>query len=141
MPRKNLNRTIAGLKAELGLIESKARGTSARQEIIWRYAESSKVAYLQHEIDKKISSEARSRGLSSILRDKKKARDSMFIAAGLGVLGGIVARDKYTALKAGMSGFDGALMGFGAAKWFISLGKKIKIAPEQKLVSGEDWIE
>lgn len=39
------------------------------------------------------------------------------LAAGGLVIGGLLTRDKFTALSVGMSGFDGMIQGFGEGKW------------------------
>jgi len=58
-------------------------------------------------------------------------RDSLIVAAGGFILGGLLTRDKFGALTAGMSGFDGMVQGFGESKWCVLLGKKILVVLEE----------
>lgn len=48
--------------------------------------------------------------------------------------------DKFTALHAGMSAFDGALQVIGEARCFVSLSKKIAVAPEGSFSLEGIWV-
>ena len=60
-------------------------------------------------------------------------RNSLLITVGSFILGGLLTRDKFGALSAGMSGFDGVVQGVGASKWYVLLGKKITVVPEEMI--------
>ena len=51
-----------------------------------------------------------------------------------------MTRDKFRALTAGMSGFDGMVQGFGESKWCVLLGKKISVVPERTISPQVTWI-
>jgi len=67
-------------------------------------------------------------------------RDSLLVAAGGLILGGLLTGDKFEAVSAAMSGFDGMVQGFGESKWCVLLGKKISIVPEEKIPPQATWI-
>ena len=64
----------------------------------------------------------------------------MLVAAGGFILGGLLTRDKFGALIAGMSGFDGMVQGLGESKWCVLLGKKISVVPEETIYPEVTWI-
>lgn len=131
---------LAKLKEEFALIETRARKVSARIEVRTREKESSKIAFLQQFLEEQMKSEARRRGLVSLIKDKKRLRGSLLVAAGGFILGGLITKDKFAALHAGLSSFDGALQGFGDTKWVVSLGKKVVVAPSESTTSEGEWI-
>ena len=51
-----------------------------------------------------------------LIRDRKKIRTGLAVAAGGLILGGLIVKDKYAALNAGLSGFNGVLQGFGETR-------------------------
>ncbi|TET62191.1 hypothetical protein E3J49_08660 [Candidatus Bathyarchaeota archaeon] len=60
-------------------------------------------------------------------------RNSLLVAAGSFIFGGLLTRDKFGALTAGMSGFDGMVQGFGESKWRVLLGKRILVVSEETI--------
>ena len=60
-------------------------------------------------------------------------RDSLLVAASSFILRGLLTRDKFGAVTAGMSGFDGMVQGLGESKWCVILGKKISVVPEETI--------
>ena len=110
---------MANLSQELNLIEVKAKTLSANLEILCRESECLKLEYLQQALEEHVMSEARARGISLIMRDKKQLRNSLLMAAGSFVFGGLVTKDKWRALTAGMSGFDSMVQGFGERKYLL----------------------
>jgi hypothetical protein len=95
---------------------------------------------LQNDIEEQRKSTARDRGISYLIKDRKRVRDSLFFA-GIGfILGGLLTRDKYGAVTAGMSGFDGMVQGYGESKWCVILGKKISTVPEEMISPQVTWI-
>ena len=67
-------------------------------------------------------------------------RNSLLVAAGSVILGGLLTKDKFGALNVGMSGFDGMVQGFGESKWCVLLGKKISVVPEEMISPQVTWI-
>ena len=140
MPSSSWNQTLVNLEKELVSIKNRAEEISNRFELLVREAESSKIELLQYSLEKQRESVARRRGIMSLNRDKKKIEASLGIAAGGFILGGLIAKDKYAAMSAGLSGLDGALEGFGETKWAVSLGKKMVIAPHDSIPSKGTWV-
>ena len=128
-----LNETLEHLRHELASTSAKAKDITGRLNILRREAESLKIHAFQYYVEEQRKSIARDRGIISLINDKKKVRNSLLMAAGGFVIGGLVTKDKFTALSAGMSGFDGMIQGFGEGKWCILLGKKISIVPEESI--------
>ena len=67
-------------------------------------------------------------------------RNSLLVAAGGFILGGLLSRDKLDALNAGMSSLDGIVQGFGESKWCVLLGQKISVVPEEWICPQVTWI-
>lgn len=131
---------MANLSQELNLIEVKAKTLSANLEILCRESECLKLEYLQQALEEHVMSEARARGISLIMRDKKQLRNSLLMAAGSFVFGGLVTKDKWGALTAGMSGFDSMVQGFGERKWCVILSEKISVVPEGMVPANITWV-
>ena len=139
MLRTGLAQTLDSLKKKLGSIESRAKMISTQFEMLRREAESFKIECLQHYLEEQRKDIARSRGLISLVRDKKRIRDSLLMAAGGFILGGLLTSDKFEALTAGMSGFNGMVQGFGECKWCVILGKEISIVPAEMISPEVTW--
>ncbi len=112
----------------------------SRFEALRRETESMKVDALQDYLEEQRKSTARDRGIASLIRDRKRVRDSLLVAAGGFILGGLLTRDKLEAVTAGMSGFDGMVQGYGESKWCVLLGKKISVVPEETISPQATWI-
>jgi len=140
MSQYTLNGILEHLRQELDLTEVKAREIHSRFEVLCRETESIKVDALQNYLEEQKKSAARDIGISSLIKDRKRVRDSLIVAAGSFILGGLLTKDKFEALTAGMSGFDGMVQGLGESKWYILLGKTISIVPEEKIPPQATWI-
>ena len=134
-----MGKTLVDFGQELTSIESRARGISDRFEALQRQAEFLKMESLQRYLEERRKEVARSRGFTMLLKDKRKVRDSLLLAAGSLIAGGLISKDKLVALNAGMSGFDGAIQGLGETRWFVSLGKVVLVAAEDSLPSKRTW--
>jgi len=95
---------------------------------------------IQNYLEEQKKSAARDRGITSLIKDRRRVRDSLLVAAGSFILGGLLTRDKFGALSAGMSGFDGMVQGLGESKWCVLLGKRILVVPEETISSQVTWI-
>ena len=133
MSRYELNETLEHLRHELASTSAKGKDITGRLNILRREAESLKIYTFQYYVEEQRISIACDGGMTVLIHDKKKIRDSLLWAAGSFVIGGLVIKDKFTALSAGMSGFDGMVQGFEEGKWCILLGKKISIVPEESI--------
>ena len=135
MSKYSVNGILEHLRQELTLTEVKAREIGSRFEVLCRETESIKVDALQNYLEEQRKSAARDRGIASLIKDRKRVRDSVLVAAGSFVLGGLLTRDKFGAITAGISGFDGMVQGFGESKWCVLLGKRILVVPEETISS------
>ena len=135
MSKYSVNGILEHLRQELTLTEVKAREIGSRFEVLCRETESIKVDALQNYLEEQRKSVARDRGIASLIKDRKRVRDSVLVAAGSFVLGGLLTRDKFGAITAGISGFDGMVQGFGESKWCVLLGKRILVVPEETISS------
>jgi len=133
MYKHTLNGILEHLRQELTLTEVKAKEIGGRLEVLRRETESVKVDALQNYLEEQRKSAARDRGITSLIKDRRRVRDSLLVAAGSFILGGLLTRDKFGALSAGMSGFDGMVQGFGESRWCVLLGKKILVVPEETI--------
>ena len=140
MTRNGWERTLASHRHELNSIESRAKAVSNALENLRREAEGLKLGYLQHSLEERIKSEARQRGFNLILRDGEKMRNSLLVAAGGLIFGGLVTRHKPTALNMGLSGFDVVAQGFGKKRWYFSFDKRIVLASGDSAPSQGRWV-
>ncbi len=143
MSKYTLNGILEHLRQELILTEVKAREIGNRFEVLRRETECMKVDALQNYLEEQRKSAARDRGIASLIKDRKRVGDSLLVAAGSFILGGLLTRDKFVAVTAGMSGFDGMVQGFGESKWLVLLGKRILVVPEETISSqltGVTWL-
>ncbi len=140
MYKHTLHGILEHLRQELTLTEVKAKEIGDRLEILRRETESIKVDALQDHLEEQKKSAAHDRGISSLFKDRRRVRDSLLVAAGGFILGGLLTRDKFEALSAGMSGFDGMVQGLGGSKWRVLLGKKISVVPEETISPQVTWI-
>jgi hypothetical protein len=132
--------TIANLKKELACIETSSQGIGRRFAILQREAESLKIEFLKYSLEKQRKTLACQRGLDSLIRDRKKVRTGLAVAAGGLILGGLIAKDKYAALNTGLSGFNGVLQGFGETRWAVSLQKELVIVPCNAIPVKGIWV-
>jgi len=140
MYKHTLNGILEHLRQELILTEAKAREIGSRFKVLSRETESMKVDALQNYLEEQRKSTARDRGIASLIKDRKRVRNSLLVAAGGFILGGLLTRDKFGAVTAGLSGFDGMVQGLGESKWCVILEKKISVVPEETISPEITWI-
>jgi len=131
---------IAELRNELAYIEGECRAIGRRIEILRLEAESLKMEFLEHSLEKRREAVARQRGFTLLTRDKKKIAASLAVTAANSILGGVIARDKYAALGAGLSGFNGMTQVFGETRWAVSLDKRLMMAPYNAIPAKGTWV-
>lgn len=140
MVGNRIYKTLDDFGQGLTLIESRAKAVLSRSEVLQREAELLKIESFQHYLVKQMKAIARSRGFTTLVTDKRKIRDSFLVAAGSLILGGLFTKDRFAALNAGLSGFDGYLQGLGEAIWFVSLERnEILVTPEDSLTAERAW--
>ena len=132
--------TLAKMRQKLTLIETRAKKISQHFQKLTREVESLKVESLQKLLAKKIKSEALGRGVASVIRDRKRFESGAFSAVGNFIIGGLLTQDKWTAVNSGLSGLDGALQGFGRARWVVLLGKSIVVAASENNQLEGKWL-
>ena len=132
--------TLAKMRQKLTLIETRAKKISQHFQQLTREVESLKVESLQKLLAKKIKSEARRRGIASVIRDRKRFESGALSAVGNFIIGGLLTQDKWAAVNSGLSGLDGALQGFGRARWVVLLGKSIVVAASENNQLEGKWL-
>jgi hypothetical protein len=132
--------TIADLKKGLACIENSSECIGRRFEVLQLEAESLKMDFLKYSLEKQREAVARPRGFTLLIRDRKKIGASLAVTAAESILGGLIAKDKYAALSAGLSGFNGVLQGFGETRWAVSLDKKLVIVPYNAIPAKGTWV-
>jgi hypothetical protein len=132
--------TLAKMRQELTLIETRAKKVSLQFQNLTREMESSKVVLLQKLLEEKMKCEARRRGAASVIKDKRRLQSSILVTAGGFILGGLLTKDGWGALNSGLAGLDGALQGFGRAKWVVLLGKRIVVAASENNPLEGKWL-
>jgi len=140
MLRNEYKETLAKMRQELTPIATRAKKVSQHFQNLIKEAESSKVESLQKLLEEKIKSEARRRGAALVIRDTRRLRNSVLVAAGSFVIGGLLTKDEGFALSAGLAGLEGAFQGFGRARWVVLLGKSIVVTASESTPLEGKWI-
>ncbi len=143
MSKYALDGILKHLRQELASTEAEAKDISSHFEVLRRETESMKIDALHNYLEKQRKFTARDRGTAFLIKDRKWVRDSLLVAAGSFIIGGLLTKDKFNALTAGISGFDGMVQGFGDSKWRVLLGKRILVVPEETISSqftGTTWV-
>jgi hypothetical protein len=132
--------TTADLRKELSRIKSSSEGVAGRFEILQREAESLKIEFLKYSLERQRKIVARERGFTLLINDRKKIGAGLAVTVGASILGGLIAKDKDSALYAGLSGFTGVLQGFGESKWAVSLQRHLVIVPSDAIPATGTWV-
>jgi len=140
MSSNNWEQTLDELKQEIESIKGRAETFSMKFEQMRRQAESFKIAFLNHRLEAQRRSLAWTRGYTSIMRDRKGLGASLGVAAAGLIFGGIITRDKFAAVNAGLSSFDAALRELGETAWAVSLGKDLRLVPKDNITLGKIWV-
>ena len=130
MSKGGLSTILESIRDELTVAEVKAKDIHSHLQFLIREAEFTKILVIEFYIEKQKESVARDKGFTYLFKEKSRLRDSLIFAAGSFVFGRLLTKDKYGALTAGVSGFDGMVRGFGESKWCVLLGYSISIVPE-----------
>lgn len=133
-------KTIAKLKKELVHIVSSSKGIVNSIEILQQEVEPLKIRFLKYSLAKQREAMESKRGLNFLIKDRKKLGAGLAVAAGGFIFGGLVSKNKYDALNAGLSGFDSVLQGFGETKWAVLLQKELVIVPYDAIPAKGTWV-
>ena len=131
---------ITNFKKELAHIEGSSQDVGRSYEILRREAESLKVEFLEHSLEKQRKAIARQRGLASLIGDRKKIGAGLAVTAGASILAGLLTKDKDAALNAGLSGFYGVLQELGETRWAVSLQRELIILPYDDIPDKGSWV-
>ncbi len=134
------SRIVSNLRKELFLMVREASSIKKYSNGLQSEAEYLKLDFLKYSLEKQRKNIACQRGLATVFKDKKMMRTSLFASAAALILGGLITKDKYAALRAGLSGFDGAVQGFGDAKWAVLLQKDLAIVPYDAIQGRGTWV-
>ena len=140
MSKYTLDGILKHLRQGLTLTEAEDKEIGSHFEALRRETESMKIDALYNYLEEQRKFTARDRGIASLIKDRKRVRDGLLVAGGGFILGGLLTRDKFGALTAGMSGFDGMVQGLGESKWCVLLGKKISVMPEETISPQVTWV-
>ena len=133
-------KTVADLQSELARIQSRCKEIGGRFGILQVEAESLKMDFLKYSLEKQREAVSRQRGLTLLIKDRKKVGASLAVTVGASILGGLLAKNKDAALNAGLSGFNGVLQGFGETRWAVSLQKGLVILPCNAITAKGRWV-
>jgi len=131
---------VAELRNELAYIESSCQGIARRFEVLQVEAESLKMDFLEYSLEKQREAAACRRGFTLLIEDRKKMGAGLAATVVNSILGGLIAKDEYAALGAGLSGFNSVLQGFGETRWAVSLDKELVVAPYNAISAKGTWI-
>jgi len=131
---------VIHLKQELSATRDVALATTRNIDVLRKEMESLKIDIIKNCLEEQRRSGARQRGLSLLAKDKQTMQIGLAVGIGSAILGGLLNKDPFSALSAGLAGFDGLVRGFGEAKWCVSLTNKITVAPKEKLSPQVNWV-
>ena len=140
MSANDWGKLLNDLRQDLALIKNKAQMVSLRFEGLRKEAESLKITVLPHQLEEQRKPLAWRRGFTSIARDEKRLRASFGVATVASILAWIMTKDKFAALNAGLSGFDGVVEGLGETNWAVCLGRNLAVAPRANITPEGFWV-
>ena len=104
-----LGKTLNNIRQKLDSVRRHTHAASIAFEELRTQAESLKIRALKHHLDRQRALLAGSRGLITIMRNRKALRSSLVIAAAASAVTGVLSKDKWSAANAGLSALDGML--------------------------------
>ncbi|MDD5511184.1 MAG: hypothetical protein PHI12_10295 [Dehalococcoidales bacterium] len=131
---------VTHLRQELVSSRDKAVSVASNLDMLSREAECLKIDIILHDLKTQQQSEERQRGLASITQDKRTLPAGLAIGIGSAILGGLIGRDLYSALHAGVAGVDGLIRGLGETRWYVSLTGRLVVVPEDRLNPEVIWM-
>ena len=140
MPDNRWTQIISDLKKELAHIVSSSQDIVSSLEILQQEVEPLKIRFLKYSLAKQREAMESQRGFGLLIKDRKKLGAGIAVAASGFIFGGLVTKNKYDALNAGLSGFHGVLQGFGETKWAVLLQKELVIVPYDAIPAKGTWV-
>jgi len=132
--------TVIHLKRELSSTRDVALATTRNIDVLRKEMESLKIDIIKNCLEEQRRSGARQRGLPLLAKDKQTVQIGLAVGIGSAIFGGLLNKDPFSALSAGLAGFDGLVRGLGETKWYVSLTNKITVAPKEKLSPQVNWV-
>jgi hypothetical protein len=102
--------------------------------------ESLKIDIIKNCLEEQRRSGARQRGFPLLAKDKQTMQIGLAVGIGSAIWGGLLNKDAFSALNAGIAGFDGLVRGLGETRWYVSLANKIVVAPEDRIRPRVNWV-
>jgi len=132
--------TVIHLKQDLSSIEDVALATARNIDVLRREIESLKIDIIKNNLEEQRKSEARQRGLSLLNKDRRAMQAGLAVGIGSAIWGGLLNKDAFSALNAGIAGFDGLIQGLGETRWYVSLTNKMVVAPQDRINPQVNWV-
>ena len=140
MTETGWEKRVHSLRQQLILLKSRAYKDSARFQELWRQTEYCKVQFLAYQLEARRKYLARSRGVVSIVENKKGLSVALGVAAGMSILTGMITKDGIAAVHAGVTGLSGTLQGLGETDWAVCLGGHLAVASSENITRGDVWV-
>lgn len=132
--------TVIYLKQEISSTRDVALATTRNIDVLRREIECLKIDIIKNNLEENRKSEARQRGFPLLTKDKRTMQAGLAVGIGSAIFGGLLNKDPFSALSAGLAGFDGLVRGLGETKWYVSLTNKITVAPKERISPQVNWV-
>jgi len=132
--------TVIHLKPELSSTRDVALATTRNIDVLRKETESLKIDIIKNCLEEQRRSGARQRGPPLLAKDKQTMQIGLAVGIGSAIFGGLLNKDPFSALSAGLAGLDGLVQGLGETRWYVSLTKKITVAPKERLSPQVNWV-
>ena len=140
MSASGWKQALADLKEELAQIHDDSKRITRQLERSTKDAECCKIEFLQGYLDEQCRAVARQRGWQSVVRDKRILGPSLAVSAAAAILGGLVTKDKYAAMNAGLSTLNSTLRRLGSTRWAVSLGSNMVVTAWDAIPPNGKWV-
>ena len=132
--------TVIHLKQELSSTRDVALATTRNIDVLRKEMESLKIDIIKNCLEEQRRSGARQRGLPLLAKDKQTMQIGLAVGIGSAIFGGLLNKDPFSALSAGLAGLDGLVQGLGGTRWYVSLTNKITVAPKERISPQVNWV-
>lgn len=140
MSNNSWNRTFADLRKELASTKDEARQIASKIDLLRKNMEALKIEVIHYYLEQQRKTLARSRGFGSLIGNRERKRYAFLTGVGSFILGGIIGKDLSSAIGAGLTGLESLAQGLGETRWYVLLGSKILVVPEDEVKPGESWV-
>ena len=132
--------TIADLRKELASTEDEARQIAGSIGLLRKNMEAFKIEVIRYYLEQQRKTLACSRGFGTLIRNREMKRYALLTGVGSFILGGIIGKDPSSAIAAGLTGLESLARGLGETRWYVLLGSKILVVPEDEVKPGASWV-